>query len=178
MITRLILAAFVCSSSYVHQGNDELIQWNSSRRLSWNDFKAIPPKNAPNAALTSSGIFIKFSFDGHTLSYEISCNFDKNSSWGRVKNDYILSHEQGHFDIAEIYARKLNQALKAYRLRENSIGKDVNAIYQRITQELQQTQNQYDNETDYSRNFSQQKIWLKKIERELDSLPEYVKRET
>jgi len=32
-----------------------------------------------------------------------------------VKNDYILSREQAHFDITELYAGKLNKILKAYK---------------------------------------------------------------
>lgn len=116
---------------------------------------------------------MKFSSDGESLHYEISCHFDQNSSWGRVKNDHILSHEQGHFDIAEIHARKLNQALKAYRYRYPSISKDVNAIYQSVMDDLLQMQTLYDEQTNYSRNFLQQRNWLVKIELYLTDLSSY-----
>src|SRR5919112_1484552 len=98
-----------------------LIEWNAERRLTWNDFKAQPDKNSTNAALTSSSINIEFGYNSSGLKYNIKCRFDKNSSWGRIKNDYILSHEQGHFDIAEIHARKLHKALKAYKFQSRTV---------------------------------------------------------
>ena len=72
--------------------------------------------NSPNAALTGTNIKFDFSYSSETgFKYHITCQFDKNSSWGRVKTDYILSHEQGHFDIAEIYTRKLCKAFREYK---------------------------------------------------------------
>ena len=90
-----------------------------------------------------------------------------------MKTDYILSHEQGHFDIAEIYARKLNKALKQYSFNVKTSPKEVPAMYQQIMKEEGQLQNQYDSETDFSRDKPQQAIWLEKIQRELDKLKEY-----
>ena len=173
MMLRLLLAILCFSSFGVKTNNDDVIQWKSSYRLNWNDFKAAPPPNAANAALTSSGILIKFTSNGESLTYEISCNFVKTSSWGRVKNDHILSHEQGHFDIAEIYARKLNKELKEYCYNDRSVGKDVNTIYKTVMGELLDMQNLYDQQTDYSRNFGQQKEWLVKIDNYLDDLKAY-----
>lgn len=173
MLLRLLLTVLLFSSFNFKTKNDDIIQWKSSYRLNWNDFKAAPPANASNAALTSSGILMKFTSDGESLNYEISCNFVKNSSWGRVKNEHILAHEQGHFDIAEIYARKLNKELKAYRYNNKSVNKDVNNIYKTVMDQLLQMQNQYDEQTDYSRNFVQQKEWLDKIDNFLAALIDY-----
>ena len=173
MIFRVLLATLLCTSFSVHHSNDEVLRWSPSRKLSWDDFSGLPPKTAANAALTNSGIEMKFSTDGQSLSYEISCNFDMRNSWGRVKNDHILSHEQGHFDIAEIHARKLNKALKAYRITGNSVSKDLNGIYRQIMDQLLLMQNQYDDETDYSRDFPEQKKWLGRIDIYLGDLREY-----
>ena len=173
MIFRTLFIALACTSFSVPVTTNDFIQWNPSRRLNWNDFKGSPPRSASNAALTSSGILMKFSTNGEWLDYQISCNFDKNSSWGRVKNDHILSHEQGHFDISEIYARKLNKTLKAYHPRGNSVTRDVNEIYKKVMDELLVMQNKYDEETDYSRNFRQQENWLSKIDGYLEGLKDY-----
>ena len=172
MIVKLFLTALLCTFHSVDQDNG-FIQWSQARRLNWIDFQASPPKNATNAALTSSSILMKFRSNGEILIYQISCNFEPASSWGRVKNDLILSHEQGHFDIAEIHARKLNQALKAYHMKFTTLSKDVNAIYQHVMDDLKQMQDQYDEQTDHSRNMAQQKIWLIKIEDYLTGLKPY-----
>jgi len=150
-----------------------LIQWSSERKLTWQDFKAPPDKNSTNAALTSSRINIDFGYSSSGLKYNIKCRFDQNLSWGRIKNDYILAHEQGHFDIAEIHARKLHKTLKAYKFNSRTVSKDVNEIYGAIMKEHHAYQSQYDTETDYSRNAEKQNQWHDKIEQALDSLDEF-----
>ncbi len=170
MIGRLLMTAFILLSFSEPGISPEQIQWDATRRLNWTDFKAMPPENAGNAALTSSGILMSFTTNGETFHYELSCNFDQSKSWGRVKNEYILSHEQGHFDIAELYTRKLNKSLKAYRYQPGSFNKDINTIYRNTMKELKDTQDQYDEQTDHSRNVTQQKNWLAKIDNSLRQL--------
>jgi predicted secreted Zn-dependent protease len=158
----------LCFNHVDAQQQKEVIEWKEGSRLNWEDFKGGPPESAKNAALTSSRILINFHYSQNALQYAINCQFDKNRSWVRVRNEHILAHEQGHFDITEVHARKLNKAMKEYRFRPASVSKDVNEIYQRIVNELQEMQNTYDRETDHSRNFPQQREWEQKIKKELD----------
>ena len=154
--------------------DDTSIPWTATRRLTWDDFQSRPDENATNAALTSSKITFKYSYDSDKgFTYNIGCLFEKNGSWGRVRTDYILAHEQGHFDIAEIYARKLNKMIKAYRFNASTAQKDVPALYQKIMNELAAMQNQYDSDTDFSRDKEQQAAWSEKINRELYKLNEF-----
>jgi hypothetical protein len=48
-----------------------------------------------------------------------------------------------------------------------NIKAEVKAIYRKTLKELNDYQNRYDNETDYSRNIPQQKVWIQKIEKAL-----------
>ena len=154
--------------------HNTLIDWSAAYRLQWDDFKASPDKSSPNAALTSTAIKFDFSYNGRALDYHISCQFDKTQSWGRVKNDYILSHEQGHFDIAEIYARKLNKLLKEYTVTNvNRLSKEVNKLYENTMRQLHDMQVKYDAETNFSINTEKQNEWLKKISLELKELETY-----
>lgn len=150
-----------------------LIEWSADRKLTWNDFKAQPDKNSTNAALTSSSINIEFGYNNSGLKYNIKCRFDQNLSWGKIKNDYILAHEQGHFDIAEIHARKLHKLLGAYKFNSRTVSKDVNRIYETVMKEHHAFQSQYDQETNYSRDPAQQNAWKDKIEEALKDLVEY-----
>lgn len=173
-MTLQFLAAFILCSSFIGGKPDrELIPWNISGRLKWADFKGTPPGNALNAALTSSSISLGYSSNGESLTFTIGCDFDKSKSWGRVQNDLILTHEQGHFDISEIYARRLNKAMNQYRYNSATVSSDVNAIYQHVMQDLQQRQNEYDAETDHSRNVPVQRKWLSVIDDELTGLEKY-----
>ncbi len=159
--------------SYPVKQDNSLIDWNAGRRLTWNDFRANPDKNFPVAALTSTNIKIDFGYYNETLQYHIRCRFDKNKSWGRVRNDYILSHEQAHFDIAEIYARKLNKVLQSYKPNEDNLSKEVNKIYDNIMKEYYDEQEAYDTETNFSINHAKQEEWFKKINIELKDLKDY-----
>lgn len=150
-----------------------LIEWSPSRKLSWDDFKSTPDPTSPNAALTNTAINVEFGYNKSGLTFSIKCSFDKTLSWVRVKNDAVLAHEQGHFDIAEIYARKLNKALKAYQFNAKTAGNDVNKIYNDIMAAHHDAQDVYDHETDYSRNKEKQEEWLKKIAADLKSLQAY-----
>ena len=173
MMLRFLLVSCFISSVAFSQSVPNLIEWQSAHRLSWEDFKGNPPADAKHAALTSSGILINFTYNDKSLSFDVTCNFDKIKSWVRVKNDHILAHEQGHFDITEIHARKLYRNLKAYRFRQASVSKDIHEIYQNVVNDLQLMQTEYDRETDHSRNFFQQKNWLVKIQNGLTFYKDY-----
>ncbi len=153
---------------------DDTINWSAGRRLVWSDFKGRPDGAREDAALTSSGIEFGYHYNEREgFSWHIACLFDKTKSWVRVKDDYILAHEQGHFDITEIFARRLNKALKEYRFNENRMQKDVPAIYQSVMKEQAGMENQYDDETDNSRKKDKQAEWLKKIRNELGGLERF-----
>ena len=149
---------------------NNLVPWSATRRLTWSDFKGDPDPHSTNAALTSSNINIEFGYNEEGFQYTIKCSFDKNRSWVRIKNTDVLAHEQGHFDIAEIYARKLNRMMKAYHFNAKTAGTDLNQLYENAMKQHRQTQIQYDQETDYSRNKPKQEEWLKKIDSDLKSL--------
>lgn len=152
------------------QQTNNLIDWNSSRKLSWEDFKGPVDTESKNAALTSSAINIEFGYDESGLEYSIKCSFNKQKSWVRIRNTDVLAHEQGHFDLAELHARKLFKAMKAYKFNAKTVSNDVNKIYDSLMNAHHEAQNKYDSETDYSRNKVKQEEWQKKIAEELVGL--------
>jgi hypothetical protein len=162
--------SLVLYSALLFQKADNLIDWSAKRKLTWNDFQGSWSPSSPNAALTSSSINVEFGYDNSGLTFSIRCRFNKDKSWGKIKNDYILSHEQGHFDIAEIHARKLNKALKKYVFNSKTVSTDINKIYEAVMKEHHALQEQYDLETDHSREMAKQLEWDKRIR---DLLAEY-----
>ena len=101
----------VPSSLFAQSGNEELLDWTSSRKLTWADYKAKPNTDNDAAASTTTYLGIDYNISNTSFSYKIESRFSKTRSWGLHKTDYILSHEQGHFDIAEIFARKLHKEI-------------------------------------------------------------------
>jgi hypothetical protein len=185
----ILISIFVCSKSRIMflpvilifiqsffsgvTAEKESINWRTRRVLSWTDFKAIPLESAPNAALTSTSILINFGYDHKSLTYQLQCVFHPEKSWARVKTPRILVHEQGHFDISELFTRKLHKALIEYQFRPTSVDKDVMKIYQQVAEDQAAYQKLYDQETNYSRNAEGQAVWQKKIEKELNEFEKY-----
>lgn len=153
--------------------NEELLDWDANRRLTWADYKAKPDQDSDAAASTASVLAVSYGISSAGFTYKIECRFSKTRSWGLHKTDYILSHEQGHFDIAEIYARKLHQRMSAYRFNKNNYQKELNRIYNEVADEKAAFQQQYDRETRHSIDEIKQAEWLKKISRMLEELKEY-----
>jgi Predicted secreted Zn-dependent protease len=146
----------------------EYIDWGKERRLSWTDFEGAVDKTSDAAASTSTFLGFNYHIHNNTFSYQIACKFSKKKSWGLVKNNWILKHEQGHFDISEIFARRLYEAVENYQPKHRSLKKDLDKIYQQVMQEKEDFQIKYDTETDFSRNKEVQREWLDKIDSLLD----------
>lgn len=163
-----LLLAFYLPLGFTPKQDEDFIRWQENKKLTWDDFKAPPQKIGNTAALTTTHLGFSYSVSNGKATYEINCGFQKSRSWGLVKNDWILKHEQGHFDIAEIFARKLFKLVSEYRFDKTSFQKDLDVIYKSVMDEKEKFQQQYDNESDYSRNKPKQEEWIKKIEKELN----------
>jgi hypothetical protein len=151
---------------------EQSIPW-SEKRLTWSDYTGSPEQGTDAAAITSTSIAFEYHVKNNIPTYRISCNFSKERSWGKYRSDYILKHEQGHFDITEIYARKLARSLNEYRFNPRNFQEDLNKIYTTVMKEKEDFQEAYDEGTDYSRKKISQYEWLDKIHEDLNSLQDY-----
>jgi hypothetical protein len=151
---------------------DVYIDW-SSKRLEWSDYLSEPDPQSDAAATTTTYLGVEYKITKNVFSYKIACRFSKEKSWGIYKTAYILAHEQGHFDITEIFARQLNQRLGEYQFNKRTFEKDLKKIYEDVMREKEDFQRQYDEETDYSRNKKMQFEWLEKIEKILEQTDLY-----
>src|SRR5574338_86889 len=122
-----IIALVFSLTMQAQNSKEELIPWQAGRKLSWNDYYGKPDPASDAAASTATYLGIEYSFSNNNFSYKISCSFSKEKSWVRFKNDLVLSHEQGHFDITELFARKLNKVMSEYRFNKSTYRKDLDA---------------------------------------------------
>lgn len=169
----LLAFIFSLSAAQAQEAGEDALTWSAGRKLTWSDYKASPNPKSDAAATTSTSLSIDYHISASEFSYTIKSWFSRSRSWGRNKTDYILSHEQGHFDIAEIYARKLHQRMSAYRFNKNNYQKELNRIYNEVADEKAAVQKQYDRETRHSIDEVKQAEWLKKISQLLEELKDY-----
>lgn len=169
-----------CSSFVFGQNEKEKIQWNKNRPLTWSDFKGKPSPSNDYKASTNSGMSISWSLSesGNKVTlvdYEVKANFYPESSWKKEdiqKKDYILAHEQLHFDISELHARKLRKALAEYEGGKN-VQKELKDIYRKHEKERQKMQNTFDAESDHSRIEEEELRWRDYVQKELEKYRAY-----
>jgi len=152
---------------------EEVIPWAPNLRLQWEDFRATPPAESRIAATTASGISYRFSAMETNGNMKVDCTIDTffypNESWYQpdVANEIILSHEQLHFDISELFARKMRQRIGAFSFTKK-VKAEVKTIYGEILREMRDFQKLYDEETNFSRDVEAQLRWNKKINMALE----------
>ena len=147
---------------------DDIIMWDE-QRLSWDLYQGHADYSATDiAAITASGIVSWKGCKDDKIDYEIHACFDKYQSWVKPEGytPYCLGHEQGHFDITEIYARKLHAELKNHSFKcgeEEQFERFINDFLL----EWEMTEKQYDLDTNWSTDRAEQAVWVEKIELKL-----------
>lgn len=159
--------------------NEEAIEWQDTVQLNWSDFKGRPQNFGDVVALTSSGISYKFSVkeDRHKVTdfnVQVQAHFYPKRSWFHKKraSDHILAHEQLHFDITELYARKFRKEITLLKISKN-IKRDLESVYKRIINEMAIEQSTYDLETKHSMDAKSQSAWNKRIKDALKVYNDY-----
>jgi hypothetical protein len=142
------------------------IAYNPNIKLKWTDFKKINNKKM-SAALSTTAITYTISKINKAYEVSVLCVLDKNESYynGNSNTDYILNHEQRHFDITYIYTCKFINRLKA---EPNLNGNTALFIYNQILSEWNSFQDKYDLETNNSINKVEQEKWDKIIDSQLN----------
>jgi len=151
-----------------------LIQWEGQDQLTWSDFKGKAKNWGSVSALTASAIEYAYECDRGTIEVSVNAIFIPEESWAKTdaKNEYILSHEQLHFDITEVYARKLRKEIAAKVTSCYDIRK-IDGIARKVLDDWKDEQSKYDRETGHSTKKDLQVMWEKKIERDLKTYSAY-----
>lgn len=173
IIVRALYLVFINLSILNASSAQDTIYWKSNSKLKWTDFQAIPDSISSHRAISSLSISYTLTFNDTTFSFRVYARFNKRKSWTKSTGEGLLSHEQGHFDITELYARKLRQEFKNYKINRTTIAKDLKEIYNRIIIDRDKMDSLYDIETSFSRNKSKQIYWSKKILTNLDKFELY-----
>ena len=152
------------------------IPWQSQRQLNWKDFKGEPDYSDDfRAAVTASSIQIRIRCNANNrLSYDVSADFIKDKSWVKeiARTNYHLGHEQLHFDITEIYVRKIREALSHIEpICDNQTL--AHELAQEIMEQCSDAQQRYDNATKYSLDPEEQAIWKGHVDRKLHELRKF-----
>lgn len=156
------------------------ISWKEDAKLSWENFQSLVNRktNPDVVAYTNCGweyTVIKSSNPKAAVEFTIETIFNEDKSWKDVKriNDYYLLHEQKHFDIAEIFARKLRKEVKERIKTTSDFDKYFKGIYNTVSTNYKNFQITYDKVTEHGINKEKQAEYNELISSELENLKNF-----
>jgi len=150
--------------------DDNIITWDKETKLTWDDFTAKAPSSTTLKALTYSGISMRPHTTDSVMTVNITAIFEKDKSWTKSSTEALLRHEQLHFDITELYARKMRKAYSIKKFTKKTLKTDLTTLYKTQMQLLQAFQSKYDKETNHSRIEAKQAQWEKDIPKAIEAL--------
>jgi hypothetical protein len=119
-----------------------------------------------------------------TYYYNITAVLNKYESWMIVKSADILAHEQIHFDIFELFARKMRKHLiETLKKSYNDgvipdISADITSVYDELYRQLNKMQLDFDRQTGEltaanAPLVAKNATWNKSVKDQLEALKEY-----
>ncbi len=183
----LFLSVALLMSSFIFakkNKKEDIITWSSERKLTWDDFQGkskdgdytyFRKETHGSAALSTIGIksYFKFREGEKNRDLILIAYFSKKKSWGKVKSDFVLAHEQAHFDIEEIFARKIRKQIASTKFKEKSFAKNVQNLFEKINKEKDLFHETFDYETHKHLNQDTHEKWYNIIKTELRNLEKY-----
>jgi hypothetical protein len=168
----------MCSVGFALYGQ---AAWKQGQNLTWDDFQARAPRSAGEpSAVTDTGFRVQLECREEFLDIRVAAEFHRNSSWVKAgrKSAELLRHEQGHFDLTELYARRMRKAVRDARIgcaddrQAEAAGKK---IFARLDREWENAEKQYDADTNYGTDLGKQKETSERIARQLSELSGYAR---
>lgn len=160
--------------------HEQEIRWSSNRKLTWEDFKGKSKPVSNNSVGAQSYCGFGFQSNYVTLFSKakmfVKTTFDCNLSWVREDQKYreeLLEHEQFHFNLSEIYARRLRKRFSTSQLNVGNINSEAQTIFKQVYANYLDRQELYDSETNHGLDEDKHKEWQLMIEKELLKLKEF-----
>lgn len=161
----------------------EAVPWSASRRLTWDDFRGVPLASDPErAAETAYSLFHALGCRGKTFEFRVVAAVLPRQSWVRpsilanaVQNSRTLRHEQTHFDLSEVHARRMRRYFSELRDPCLKSEPELEAQGDRFIREEAAAQRRYDDETSHGRSAPRQAAWDADVARQVVALDRYVR---
>ena len=174
-MNKLFLVAIVLGIINFHdikQCNDKIL-WGE-KNLTWDDFKGSPPENYNTTigAFTKTTIVCKETdLESPIPKINVKAYFIKSESYILVNDDESLLHEKLHFDITEIFARKMRKSIDSL----NALKRSDFIVYEKIIKKIESYYDNYNIKYDSEVNFNKVKleIWRTRISNELERLNKF-----
>ena len=190
LVTAVLLTGFSASGQSRTQlcppPNPGVICWQPGVKLRWKDFEAhrspaqaAYPRQATLAACCTSEIAILPYRDAHDRpTLLVESFFIKSKSWvrdsTRADSKLVLAHEQLHFDINELYARKIRLKIaQQYTGTRPENGLDLQDEISALLHEVNLFNQTFDRETHQDPSLGRLRQWQALVAQDLNALEAY-----
>lgn len=153
---------------------DHAFPWSATRPLTWRDFQGRPPSSGPEGAKTAYGLYSIWKCKGQAFEYRVAVAFRTQESWVKtqvlsdsMQRRTVLEHEQSHFDLGEVHARRMRQAFRELTNPCRRSEEELDAVADRFAREEREEQRRYDAETTHGLRTREQAAWTMDIRRRL-----------
>ena len=170
---KFLIILFLTFQLFVPSSNEgEKIVWNENYKLTWDDFKGKPKIGYGYVASTSSGISFSYYYSENNgkINFEatVKSNFYPDNSWyiPLEASEYILKHEQTHFDISELHARMLRKKISEIT-SSKEVKKEIETLYNDAEEKRREMQHLFDAESDHSKIKEKELAWEAYIVKQL-----------
>ena len=156
----------------------EPIVWSAARPLTPADFQGRAAPGEPMAALTSTDMNASAACRDFVFTGTVRAVFNPSKSWIRNPKTItpaLLAHEQLHFDLAELHARRLRQKLALFKLKAdcNKLQPAFDNLTKPAYNEWYREDAKYDQETNHGLNAAKQAYWAEQVRQKLEQLQEF-----
>jgi hypothetical protein len=159
------------------------LPWSATRRLAWSDFRARPPAGRAEAAVTATSLIWGFHCTGELFTFQTVAMFLPDRSWVDPAVSIqlgsgmaTLRHEQTHFDLTEVFARRMRQFFRALSHPCDKTTEQLTEFGDRFARDESNAQRQYDEATANGRAVAAQSRWDNDVEHWLQTLAAYAVR--
>jgi len=158
---------------YKEHTEGDTIYYAAGRPLTWSDFNSTRKMSNRYAAMVMPNIGYdqrEEIFRGVIhVTISLKTYLAKSDCWlGSVyKDDYMLNHEQRHFDIAKIVTEQFRKKILQAGLKPDTYEALINMQYLDCYREMNRLQKDYDTQTAHGMNRMAQQNWDKRIDEQL-----------
>jgi hypothetical protein len=155
---------------YSDQLEGDTIYYAPLRPLTWLDFKSKIRRSNKYAAMVMPNIGYEQQEEIQegviNVTITLKTFLAKNDCWLGVsyKDDYMLNHEQRHFDVAKIVTEQFKKKIQQASLNPDTYEAVINMQYLDSYRDMNKLQKDYDNETSHGLNRTAQQKWNQRID--------------
>ncbi len=155
----------------------DALRWSASRPLAWTDFRGVAPSVGGEGAQTAYSLFYGLRCTRNVFQFQVTAAFLPRESWVKaivlasgVESRRTLAHEQTHFDLTEVHARRMRKYFAAFFRPCDRPSEQLREAGGRFVREEAEAQGRYDGETRHGLVAARQLAWSTDVAQQLAAL--------